>query len=63
MARQHRFGQELPATPPELVKHKSKAALQPYETPKILWTEKLQTLAYTCDSGPAPVSGTTCPPS
>lgn len=36
-----------------------------WETPRILWTGKIQTLAYQCSSGPAPVSGSPtegCPP-
>jgi len=36
--------------------------LDTWETPRILWTEKVQTLAYQCSSGPAPVSGSDCPP-
>lgn len=40
-------------------------ARRSWETPRILWTGKIQTLAYQCSSGPAPVSGSPtegCPP-
>ncbi len=30
--------------------------------PRILSTDSIQTLAYTCNSGPAPISGGSCPP-
>lgn len=36
-----------------------------WETPRILWTGTIQTLAYQCSTGPAPVSGSQtegCPP-
>lgn len=42
----------------------SKPEVQPkraYEPPRLLWTEKLQTLAYACKGGPAPGSGLGCP--
>ncbi|NOZ02074.1 MAG: hypothetical protein GXP54_09325 [Deltaproteobacteria bacterium] len=37
----------------------------PWETPRVVWSGEIQTLAYQCSSGPAPVSGSQtegCPP-
>jgi hypothetical protein len=34
---------------------------RPYRPPRVLWVEKLQTLAYECAGGPAPGSNLGCP--
>ena len=33
-----------------------------WEPPRILWTDELQTLGYTCKGGTYPTSGSNCPP-
>jgi hypothetical protein len=42
--------------------HRKGNSKKKWEPPRVEFTEKIQTLAYTCSGGPAPTSGTTCPP-
>jgi hypothetical protein len=52
---------KLPATT-ETAGGKAGPKRKPYEPPRILMTEKLLTLSYTCHAGPYPVSAQGCPP-
>jgi hypothetical protein len=59
MSRKNRQGDRLGGVSAPVKQGLLRKSWQP---PRVLWTEKMQTVAYTCSKGTAPVSGTTCPP-